>query len=276
MLPTDDCPVVVTEVFQNGREPTQEDTLFRSFQINRETGRLATVFTPPELVETRVFMVVPPEASAWASQAGLLTPPESYDALGPFNNQAESVNITSPEMFANISGQVVITGDADDDQFEYYRIQIGEGLNPSSWLQISEDLNTPVSNGELAVWDTTELEGLYALQLLVVDQDQKVKIFTTQVTIDNQSPEISIRYPEEGQVFTYPEDRTITFEVDASDNLELAAVMFYLNDILLSSLKSPPYAVPWEARIGDHTLRVRAFDLAGNTSEETIKLEVTR
>ena len=276
MLPTDDCPEVVTEVFQNGREPTQGDTLFRSFQINRETGRLATVFTPPELVETRVFMVFPPEASAWASQAGLLTPPESYDMLDPINDQDESVNITSPEMFANISGQVVITGDADDDQFEYYRIQIGEGLNPSSWLQISDDLNTPVSNGELAVWDTTGLEGLYALQLLVVDQDQNVKIFTTQVTIDNQPPGISIRYPEDGQDFTYPEDSKVTFEADASDNLELAAVTFYLNDILLSSLKSPPYAVPWETRIGKHTLKVRAVDLAGNTSEEIIKLEVTR
>jgi len=276
MLPTDDCPGIVTEVFQNGREPTQKDTLFRSFQINRETGRLATVFTPPELVETRVFMVVPPEASAWASQAGLPTPPESYDVLDPFNNQDEGVNIISPEMFANISGKVVIIGEADEDQFEYYRIQIGEGLNPNSWLQISEDIGTPVSNGELAVWDTTGLEGLYALQLLVVDQDQKVKNFTTQVTIDNQPPAISIRYPEEGQQFTYPEDSSISFEVDASDNLELSAVVFYLNDIMLSSLKSPPYAVPWETRIGKHTLRVQAVDLAGNTSEEIIKIEVTR
>jgi membrane carboxypeptidase/penicillin-binding protein PbpC len=276
MLPTYDCPVVVTEVFQNGREPTQEDTLFRSLQINRESGRLATVFTPPELVETRVFMVVPPEASAWASQAGLLTPPESYDVLDPLNNQSESVNIKFPEMFANVNGQVIITGNADDDKFANYRVQIGEGLNPSSWLQISKDKNTPVSNGELAVWDTTGLDGLYALQLLVVNQDQNVKIFTTQITIDNQPPEISIRYPEDGQAFTFPKDSRITFEVDANDNLELTTVVFYLNDIMLSSLKTPPYAVPWETRIGKHTLRVLAIDLAGNTSEEIIKFEVTR
>jgi len=276
MLPTNDCPVVVTEVFQNGREPTQEDTLFRSLQINRETGRLATVFTPSELVETEIFMVVPPEASAWASQAGLLTPPESYDVLDPLNNLSESVNIKFPEMFANVNGQVVITGDADDDKFANYRLQIGEGLNPSSWLRISEDQDTPVSNDELVVWDTTGLDGLYALQLLVVDRDQNVKIFTTQVTIDNQPPEISIRYPEGGQVFTFPKDSTITFEADANDNLELTSVDFYLNDIMLTSLKTTPYAVPWKTRIGKHTLRVRAIDLAGNTSEEIIKIEVAR
>jgi hypothetical protein len=276
MLPTNDCPVVVTEVFQNGREPTQGDTLFRSFQINRETGRLATVFTPPELVETHVYMVVPTEASAWASQSGLLTPPESYDVLDPINNQLETVSITRPEMFANISGRIVITGNADSEQFEYYRVQVGEGLNPSSWLQISEDINTSVSNGELAIWDTAGLEGLYALQLLVVDQDQKVETFTTQVTIDNSPPELIIRYPQDGQVFTYPQDTMITFEAGANDDLELVTVSFHINDTPLATLKSPPYAVPWEVRIGEHTLRVQATDLAGNYSEENIRFEVVR
>ena len=276
MLPSMNCPVVVSEVFQDGREPTQEDTLFRSFQINRETGRLATVFTPPELIETRVYMQVPPEASDWASQAGLPTPPESYDALDQFKNPLESVKISSPEMFSNISGRVVITGNADIERFQYYRLQVGEGLNPASWLQISDDITTPISDGELANWDTTGLQGLYALQLLVVDQDNNVKTYTTQVTIDNRPPEVSIRYPENGQDFTYPKDSMITLEADASDDLELVTVIFYLDETLIASLNSPPYVVPWEVRIGEHSLRVRAVDLAGNYSEEQIEFKVTR
>src|SRR5690606_4349844 len=66
LLPTRECPNLVTEVFLTGSEPTQADTLFREFSINRETGLLATVFTPPELIDNRVYMIVPENARAWA------------------------------------------------------------------------------------------------------------------------------------------------------------------------------------------------------------------
>jgi membrane peptidoglycan carboxypeptidase len=53
MLPTRDCPSVVSEIFLNGNEPAQSDTLFSKVAINRDTGLLATVFTPAHLVEER-------------------------------------------------------------------------------------------------------------------------------------------------------------------------------------------------------------------------------
>ncbi len=45
MLPTKTCPSRVTEVFLQGSEPTTADDLYRTVQINRETGHIATVFT---------------------------------------------------------------------------------------------------------------------------------------------------------------------------------------------------------------------------------------
>jgi membrane peptidoglycan carboxypeptidase len=47
LLPTIDCPNVVPELFLAENLPTATDTLYRRYAINRETGRLATVFTPP-------------------------------------------------------------------------------------------------------------------------------------------------------------------------------------------------------------------------------------
>jgi hypothetical protein len=73
MLPTPNCPSIVNEVFLSGTEPTQGDTLFRVFPINRESGHIATIFTPAELIEEKVFMVVPPDAIDWAKSAGLPT-----------------------------------------------------------------------------------------------------------------------------------------------------------------------------------------------------------
>jgi membrane peptidoglycan carboxypeptidase len=182
LLPTPECPNLVTEVFLNGSEPTQADTLFREFAINRETGLLATVFTPPELIENRVYMIIPEEARAWAQNEGLPVPPTAYDAIQPpvFH---PNVNITSPQLFAEVSGMVRIIGTATGDDFFSYRVQVGKGLNPQEWIQLGNDSFEPVENGVLAEWDTTGLSGLYAVQLVVVRADQKVETAVIQVTI---------------------------------------------------------------------------------------------
>lgn len=276
MLPTVECPVVVSEVFQSGREPHQTDTLYRGFHINRETGRLATVFTPLELIEKNVYIVVPPEAVSWAHQADLPIPPESYDVIDFPAPQNEEVQITFPGMFTNVNGQVAITGSAGGEGFEYYRLQMGAGLNPGTWLQIRDDIHTPVKNGQIAIWDTSDLEGLYALQLLVVAQDQTVRTTTIQVTVDNNPPQVSIRFPEEGQRFIYPLESTVTLQAVASDDLELATVEFYVDNRLVTTLTTPPFAVPWQAKLGQHTLRVQAYDHAGNVSEAALTFVVER
>jgi membrane carboxypeptidase/penicillin-binding protein PbpC len=182
MLPTRECPNLVTEVFLNGSEPTQADTLFREFAVNRETGFLATVFTPPELIDLRVYMVFPEEARGWAVTAGLDVPPSSYDAIQapPVNPFA---NITAPKLFSDVNGKVLILGAASGDDFLYYRVQVGKGLNPQEWIQLGDDQFTPVDGGLLAEWDTTGLSGLFAVQLVVVRNDQVVDTAVIQVTV---------------------------------------------------------------------------------------------
>lgn len=182
LLPTRTCPNLVTEIFLNGSEPTQADTLFREFAINRETGLLATVFTPPELIDTRVYMLVPEEARAWAQSAGVDIPPTSYDAIQvpPVNPFA---NITAPQLFAEVEETVLIMGTASGDDFLYYRVQVGRGLNPQEWIQLGSDNFTAVDGGLLAEWDTTGLSGLYAVQLTVVRNDQVVETAVIQVTV---------------------------------------------------------------------------------------------
>jgi len=182
MLPTQECSSLVTEVFLNGNEPIQADDLYRKFAINRETGLLATVFTPPELIENHVYLLVPENARDWARSAGLEIPPASYDAIQapPVN---PTVNITLPGLFAEVSDVVKIVGTASGDDFAYYRLQVGKGLNPQEWIQLGSDVISPVEDGVLAEWDTGGLSGLYAVQLQVVRTDQRVDMAVIQVTI---------------------------------------------------------------------------------------------
>lgn len=181
MLPTSDCPNVVNEVFLQGNEPVQADNMYRKYAINRETGLLATVFTLPQLIEERVYLVVPSDARAWAESAGVAIPPSSYDVIqAPPTNP--DVNITFPELFAEVGGVVQVNGTAAGADFASYRVLIGQGLNPQEWIQIGEG-NAPVTNGLLAEWNTEGLSGLYAVQLQVVRSDQRVDSAVVQVTV---------------------------------------------------------------------------------------------
>ena len=181
MLPTADCPNLVSEVFLNGNEPIQADNMYRKFSINRETGLLATVFTLPQVIEERVYLVVPEDARSWAEGAGLEIPPSNYDVIQSPRFD-ENVNITSPQLFTEVSGSVDIEGTAAGDDFVSYRLLMGQGLNPQEWIQIAEG-SEPVTNGLLAKWNTEGLGGLYAVQLQVVRSDQKVDTSIIQVTV---------------------------------------------------------------------------------------------
>ena len=182
LLPTADCPDIVREIFMSGFEPTQADNLFHTYAINRETGLLATVFTPPDLVEERVFMSVPAAARKWAAQAGITVEPVAYDAIQP-GAPNPNANISAPALFAEVSGRVQLIGTAAGNGFQYYRIQVGEGLYPREWRQVGGDMTTPVINAPLAEWDTAGLNGLYVIQLVVVYADQRVETAVVLVTV---------------------------------------------------------------------------------------------
>lgn len=181
MLPTAECPNLVSEVFLNGNEPIQPDNMYRKYAVNRETGLLATVFTLPQFVEDRVYLVVPAEARSWAEGAGLDIPPTTYDVIQQPQINPD-VNITSPELFTEVSDDVSITGTAAGEEFVSYRVLVGQGLNPQEWIQVAES-SQPVTNAVLAEWNTSGLSGLYAVQLQVVRSDQRVDTAIIQVTV---------------------------------------------------------------------------------------------
>jgi membrane peptidoglycan carboxypeptidase len=272
LLPTSACPNVVSEVFLEGRQPVQVDTLFQTFQINRETGLLATVFTPPEQVEPRTYMLVPPQARLWALSAGIPAPPTAYDTLQDPPVLPE-VHITSPGMFADGRGQIRILGSAAGLDFVSYRLEYGQGLYPLAWVQIGTDTTTPVTENLLAQWDTTGLDGLYALRLMVVRTDRRLQEALFQVTLDNTPPQVAISYPLPGQELSLTQEPQVALQAQVNDPF-LAKVEFFMDRVLVGESTPAPYGVIWTASSGSHTLRVVASDRAGNTAEATIRFSV--
>ncbi len=274
LLVSDLCPSIAQEVFLTGNEPTQVDNLYQKYFINRESEALATIFTPSDMLAEKVYMVVPPQAESWAEEAGFPTPPDTYDVIYAVQEPSPQVNITDPGMFDQVSGFVDILGTAAGSDFSYYRLQVGKGLNPQQWIQIGEDVEKPVHDAILGTWDSRGLEGLYVVQLLVVYQDQRVDRDIVQVTIDNSVPQVRIVTPTDGEEIKFDQGDSIMMQVEATDNLVLERVEFYLDGSLESTLLVEPFIILWPSTPGEHTLIVNAYDLAGNANEAEVSFSV--
>lgn len=277
LLPTATCPTIVREVFIAGTEPTAYDNLYQAFQVNRETGKLATVYTPPELVEERVYMVLPPEADDWVLESGLPQPPKEYDSLYGLPEQSGDVAILEPAPFAYVRGMVTIRGNAKGDGFAFFRVQGGPGLNPSQWVQIGGDRGETIDRGDLQVWDTAGLDGIWTIQLVVVKQDQSFVTSTIQVTVDNQAPTVTLLSPEPGATYSRSQDESVVLQPDVRDNLSISRVEFYVDGQLVQTMRVSPYSTRWRlGGPGTHRVWVRAVDAAGNSRQtEAVTFEVT-
>ena len=263
MLPTVYCPTVVRELFLQGTEPTHYDMLYQPYRVNRETGKLATLYTPAKLVEERVFLVPPPEAAAWAETAGLEPPPTEYDTLVEVSPGQDGVRITSPVPFATVNGDVTVTGEANDPTLDFFRLQVGRGLNPNEWIQIGEDRASAVASGELGKWDTAGMDGLLTLQLVVVAQDGTLHTASVPITVDNRAPEIEILTPSDGGTIGLGEP--IVFEAQVKDEVGVGAVELLVDGDVVARLARPPFSTRIDPLMsGAHRLAVRATDLAGN------------
>jgi membrane peptidoglycan carboxypeptidase len=278
LLPTEYCPLVVREVFMNGGEPTSYDNLYKPFLVNIETEKLATLLTPLEVVEERVYMIPPPGAAVWAVEVGIEQPPREYDTLYEVPIADAQVNILSPTPFERLRGETTVVGTANPDQFATYRLQYGHGLNPVDWFQIGGERTIPVEQGRLGVWDTAGLNGLYTLRLLVVDEEGRIGSAAVHVTIDNQPPHLEILSPQPGHVLKMADSREIIIEAEVRDEMGVESVAFFVNGEAVESVSLPPYSIRWEyGGVGTYTIFVRAYDAAGNETEsEEIVVQVVR
>ena len=274
LLPTSACPQTVPEVFLNGNEPTQVDNLYQEISINKESGRLATVYTSPTLVEQKLFMIVPAEAQTWASAAGIALPPTEYDPV-PITTANPQVQIEQPAMFSVVSGKVEIRGTAGGENFQSAWVEVGQGIDPTAWSKPGLTITKSVSNALLATWDTQGKDGLFAIQLIVLHQDQTFESSVIQVTVDNTPPVVESLHPKPDDTLSTSVGGWIVLLGSASDNIGLDRVEWWLDGVKAGVRYVQPFSLPIQIPPGRHTLFVRAYDSAGNLSQtESISFDV--
>lgn len=251
MLPTEDCPSRVREAFIEGTAPTTFCTIHQKFRVNRDSGKLATIYTPPELVEERVYEIYPPEAADWITENKIPQPPTEYDDVSGVGPAVGDVGITSPHPYAYLKGMVIITGTVKPPDLQLWRLEYGEGLNPSAWIQIGADHNNAIDNSYLETWDVTALQGLYTLQLTAVDSSQQVKQATIQVTIDNVPPLVKVGHPTEADEYLQEADEYVNIQADVTENVSMKRVDFFVDSKKVASTTISPFNQKWTIKMQD-------------------------
>jgi hypothetical protein len=264
------CPTV-NELFLAGTEPTLVDNMYQQFQINRETGRLATIYTPPELVESKTYVVYPDRAADWVRENNIEAPPTEFDTIGNPSLTGQGVALQTPRPFAYVNGLVPISGTIQMDDFAYYRLAYFTGLTPGALLPIGEAQTELREDGLLGVWDVSNLAGLQTLVLTAVRGDGTFTEVRVPVTVDKVPPTAVITSPRPNQTFSQ-QDEFILIQTEVSDDISLERVEFFVGNsgVPFAMSTVPPHTGKFRIyNVGCYTFRVVAQDAAGNKGEST-------
>ncbi|MCX7670034.1 MAG: hypothetical protein N2439_08175, partial [Anaerolineae bacterium] len=226
LLPTPDCQATVTDLFLAGKAPKQKDTWYQAFEINRENGKRASVCTPPELIERRIYEMYPPNAADYVRANGIPQPPTEIDGPCSGMEVAGDVAIGEPLIGARLKGRVVIRGNARGGNFRAYKVEVAAESKPNEWIPIGPEHGNQVSNGDLEVWDTAGFDGLYTLRLSVLGHDGSVQTNEVRVVVDNTPPKVQIVHPQDGDRYIMEDDELVSITADAQDAWEMDRVEF--------------------------------------------------
>jgi hypothetical protein len=178
-----------------------------------------------------------------------------------------TVSITAPANNATVNGTVSVTASASDNvgvsKVEFYVNNVLQATTTSAPFTFS--------------WNTTALaNGSYTLSAKAYDAANNIgQSSTVTVTVNNPDttvPTVSITAPANSTTV----NGTVSITADASDNIKISKVEFYVKNVLKKTVTSAPYSYKWGTTTvtdGSYTLTAKAYDAAGkmgNSSPVTV------
>ncbi|MBJ6749835.1 Ig-like domain-containing protein, partial [Geomonas anaerohicana] len=177
--------------------------------------------------------------------------------------QAPSTALTYPANAATVAGTVSVTADATDNvgvsKVEFYVNGALKATVPSSPYVYS--------------WDTSALPaGSYTLMTKAYDAAGNIgqsQTITVTVANDLTAPAVSLTSPANNMTVS----GSVNIAANATDNVGVSRVEFYLNNALLSATNMAPYAYTWDSKTvanGVYNLTAKAYDAAGNLGQSQV------
>jgi glucose/arabinose dehydrogenase len=187
----------------------------------------------------------------------------TFNDLGASDNQPPTVALDAVAS-AVVGTPITLTAQATDSDGSVTRVRFFDGA-----AQIGEDTSAPFS----IAW-TPATEGVHSLTARATDDDGDTTVSNAvAVTVspatgpDGQAPVATLTAPV---ALADNLGGTVTLTATATDNVAVTAVEFQVDGMPLGSEDtSAPYEASWDTGswpAGQHVLRARARDAAGNVS----------
>lgn len=252
----------------------QRDHYWRTFEINRADGQLATVNTPDELRESLAFFIPPDDVMDWWLENGKPLPPSSYSSDSEAGG-AKPARIISPADYAYVGSRIDIAAVVNRAGAESWLLEYGAEVNPTAWTSIGERQRLDDSGEIAATWETALFSGIYTLRLSVTFDDGNVETDSKLLTFDNTPPAVKLRTGDDISVIRYPSQRVVSLRADVTDNLTIARVAFYREDELLSDDRDWPFGVEIALEaVGEIVFKAIAYDQVGNRASSELAVSV--
>jgi chitodextrinase len=118
----------------------------------------------------------------------------------------------------------------------------------------------------------------YTYKVTALDAAGNESIASTMLTVntlpDTTPPMVALTTPDSGQT----SELTFPISANASDDLALSRVEFYIDGTLINTIASAPFSFNWNSYAvhnGTHTLTAKAIDASGNYASQSITITVT-
>lgn len=206
---------------------------------------------------------------------------------GGFIQQGPSVSISAPAASQTVSGTITVSGSAVQGPFGVQAV--------ATWVDgLPVDLGSFVYGAPVAgacdgvadphcpnvgfsgTLDTRTLgNGSHTITIVAVDArslyptaTRQDVVINVQNCLDTTSPSVSWTDPANGSTVV----GQTTLQASASDNVGVANVEFFLDNVRLGSDATAPYTFSWNAAAataGSHELKARAYDACGNAANSS-------
>ena len=184
----------------------------------------------------------------------IVTISESPDVIPP------TVSIVNPLANQQVQDTVKVLASANDDRivqnvafFVNGDSVFNDNLYPYEYDWVTTNLADSTSHSVFA--KAFDQSGNWALSIPIT-----VTVFPRG---DRTPPVLTLLYPTAGSVIS----GIVNVNVDASDNIGVTLIEFYVNGNLVDTINNAPWEFSWNTTtlpVGTHALYVKGFDAAGN------------
>jgi subtilisin family serine protease len=181
------------------------------------------------------------------------------------DNTGPIVSMSEPANGGLVTGTLTVSANATDNvsvaRVEFYR---------DNQVLLTTDTSSPFSFS----WDSTSVtNGAHTLYAIAEDSaGNRTTSSVINITVDNAAPTVAITSPANGAQVN--RNSTVNINANASDNIGVVKVEFYVNNVLKCTDTAPAYTCAWLVpnQKATWSLKATAYDAVGKTATHTISV----